>query len=180
MPFVQELPLWLEPVDARFWRLVYPLVYRGARGDVITVPAGWFTDLATVPRAFTPYVPRYGDYTLAAIVHDYLCDKKKAGQPVPGYESWADIDGIFRRILREQGVPLPRREAMWAGVRAASFLQDISGAEFGRWLLVALTAGPLYGLGALLTSPVLVIDWLLQAPFRHDTPRYDEELGGFR
>ncbi len=38
--------------SAELWRLVDCMDYQGAR-EIITVPAGFVTDFATVPRAFT-------------------------------------------------------------------------------------------------------------------------------
>ena len=45
------------------------------------------------------------------MLHDWLLDKEKP--PV----SRIDADGIFRRALRELGVPFLRRWIMWAAVR---------------------------------------------------------------
>lgn len=40
--------------------------------DVISVPAGFVTDLATVPCIFWSVMPPDGKYAKAAIIHDYL------------------------------------------------------------------------------------------------------------
>lgn len=94
--------------DDDTWELEHPLIYRGSV-DTFCVPAGFVTDFASVPRIAVWLIPRFGRYTPAAIVHDYLCQNL----PIPP----ADVDGVFRRIMREQGVPPIRRWLMWTGVR---------------------------------------------------------------
>jgi hypothetical protein len=77
------------------------------------VPVHKRTDFASVPRAFVWFIPRYGRYTKAAILHDYLCSVA-----VPaGRIGRIDADGIFRQAMRELGVPFLRRWIMWAAVR---------------------------------------------------------------
>jgi Protein of unknown function (DUF1353) len=94
------------------WQLVYPLRYVGAV-DTFEVPAGYRTDFASVPRIAVWLIPRFGRWTAAAILHDYLItDALPAGLLTP-----VDVDGLFRRILREEGVPPVKRYLMWAGVR---------------------------------------------------------------
>jgi hypothetical protein len=95
-----------------WWEVVEPLVYRGQR-DTFVVPAGFRTDFASVPRVAVWLIPRFGRYTLAAVLHDWLVTEGIAG----GAVSSRDADGLFRRVLRELGVPPVRRWLMWTGVR---------------------------------------------------------------
>jgi hypothetical protein len=104
--------LVVRRVDADRWALVDDLVYRG-RWERFLVPAGFRTDFASVPRVVTWLVPRFGAYTLAAILHDWLCSEGIRSGAVTS----RDADGIFRRVMRESGVPVLRRWMMWAGVR---------------------------------------------------------------
>jgi hypothetical protein len=104
--------LTVRSVDADTWALVDALVYRG-RSQRFDVPAGFHTDFATVPRVVSWLVPRFGTYTLAAILHDWLCTEGISSGAVTS----RDADGIFRRVMRESGVPVLRRWLMWAGVR---------------------------------------------------------------
>ncbi len=111
MPF-EPGSLVVRRVDADRWALVDDLVYRG-RWERFLVPAGFRTDFASVPRVVTWLVPRFGAYTLAAILHDWLCSEGIRSGAVTS----RDADGIFRRVMRESGVPVLRRWMMWAGVR---------------------------------------------------------------
>jgi hypothetical protein len=99
--------------DGDYWQLIRPLVYTGAR-DTWTVPAGFRTDLASVPRLLTWLVPKAGVHNRAAVVHDYLCRRPDV--------SFRDADGVLRRISRELGVSPQRRWLMWAGVRVPHLL----------------------------------------------------------
>jgi hypothetical protein len=94
------------------WEVVAPLVYHGNR-DTFVVPAGFLTDFASVPRVVVWLFPRYGRYTLAAVLHDWLTTVGLS----TGAIGSRDADGIFRRVMAELHVPPVRRWLMWAGVR---------------------------------------------------------------
>jgi hypothetical protein len=112
MPFEPSADVVVRRLDDEFWAVELPLVYRGRR-DEFTVPAGFRTDFASVPRVAVWLIPRFGRYTPAAILHDWLCTVGIATGQVTSREA----DGLFRRIMRESGVPVLRRWLMWAGVR---------------------------------------------------------------
>ena len=76
----------------------------------VTVPAGFRTDFASVPRILWPIFPPYGQYTRAAILHDYLCEQR-------GKCSRFLADAIFREAMRQLKVPVCRRVAMYYAVR---------------------------------------------------------------
>ncbi|TFV91422.1 DUF1353 domain-containing protein [Blastococcus sp. CT_GayMR16] len=104
----------------------------GSGGDVITIPGGFTTDLASVPRLFWALIPPQGAYESAAVLHDYLCAQlaeQYAGTYRVDIDAWTpergwpqrisarDTDGLFRRVMREAGVPFLIRWVMWVGVR---------------------------------------------------------------
>ena len=116
MPFAPEGKyggrVVVTPIDADRWRLLEPICYLG-EVDKFLVPEGYVTDFASVPRVVISLVPKYGRYTAAAILHDYLLtDALKSGRVNSN-----DADGLFRRALRELGVPPVKRWLMWTGVR---------------------------------------------------------------
>lgn len=90
-------------------------------GDVITVPAGYCTDFATVPRPLWSILPPVGRYGKAAVIHDYLCDTEER----PRKES----DMIFREAMEVLNVTPWKITIMYLGVR----LWSIS-APFRQWL----------------------------------------------
>jgi hypothetical protein len=111
VPF-DSLEVTVRRKDDERWTVVGDLVYRG-KEDVFVVPDGTPTDFATVPRAVVWLLPRFGRYTLPAILHDWLCTDGIATGVVTSREA----DGIFRRAMRELDVPVVRRWLMWTGVR---------------------------------------------------------------
>lgn len=113
MPFIGRLPALMPGDDGVTFRLTADLIYQGAT-EGVSVPAGYVTDLASVPRPVQWLVPRAGLYNWAAVVHDYLCTCLEVGRPV---FSSVDTDGTFRRIMRELSVGVILRWLMWAGVR---------------------------------------------------------------
>jgi hypothetical protein len=117
MPFLDE-DVMVRRLDAERWVLVRSVVYRG-NVDTFTVPEGFVTDFASVPRVAVWLIPRFGRYTPAAILHDWLC-----GPGVrDGLISSVDADGVFRRVMRELDVPTVQRWLMWAGVRWSALTQ---------------------------------------------------------
>ena len=61
--------------DGRTWVLRKDFSYDVGKensGETITVPSGFITDFASVPRLLWGIFPRWGKYGNAAVVHDYL------------------------------------------------------------------------------------------------------------
>jgi len=140
------------------WRLLEPMVYHGAR-ESWTIPAGFVSDFASVPRAFVWLIPTYGDYTPAALLHDWFWELDRAGaSPI----SIADADGLFRRCLREAGVSWPKRWAMWAAVRAGSFMRGASAADWVRWIVVVVPAVAFLAIPAAVVQLWIVAAWLVE------------------
>lgn len=103
-------PLVVRVIDDAQSELVKPLVYRSAHlARVVTVPAGFRTDFASVPRAPFAYWLTGGAARLASVVHDYLL--------VQGFQR-ATADAVFLEAMRASAVPWWRRVLMWSGVRA--------------------------------------------------------------
>ena len=92
------------------WVLLAPLVYESdVAGRVITVPAGFPTDLASVPRLPVIYSLCGNVARRAAVLHDYLYTS--------GRESRSMADAVFKEASAVIGVPALVRWLMWAGVR---------------------------------------------------------------
>jgi hypothetical protein len=159
----------VEELTDKQWTVLAPLEYAGQE-DRYTVPVGQTTDFASVPRIFAWFVPSYGRYTKAAILHDYLWRELA----VDGKIEWIDADGLLRRAMRELGVPFLQRWVMWAAVRWAALFKPrgLAGAwrETPRMLLVTLLALPIVlPPAALIVAALLVyhaIEWIAWVPLR--------------
>lgn len=102
--------LVLKHVGRRHWRLTQPIRCTWVGGEV-EVPAGFQTDLASVPRPFRSLISVVGDWNRPAVIHDWLyCTR-----PV----KWTrrDADRLFLACLRAEGVWSVKRALMYAGVR---------------------------------------------------------------
>lgn len=75
----------------------------------ITVPAGFVTDGASVPRLFWNIVPPYGRYLVAAIVHDYMYETAH------NYKGYADA--VFLLNMERAGVKKWKRIVMYYAVK---------------------------------------------------------------
>ena len=118
-------PVVLEMLDHYKWRLVEQFEYhtehicdglpvREVDGSmyvvqIINVPRGYVTDLASVPRALWTIFPPHGRYAKAAIVHDYLYSN------AIGSKRWADQ--VFFEAMGVLGVPQWRKCVMYWAVR---------------------------------------------------------------
>jgi hypothetical protein len=86
--------------------LAYPV---GASGMVIVVPAGFVTDFASTPWFLWTGLPPRGQYSKAAIVHDYLYWTQDC--------SPAQADNIFSIAMQESNVDGAERFVIFQGVR---------------------------------------------------------------
>lgn len=105
-------PADLRLLDRYQWQLLAGFDYHV--GDypseqIIHVPEGTVTDLASVPRVLWFIFPPHGKYAKAAIVHDYLY-----AQAI-GTKAWADL--VFLEAMEVLGVPRTRRRLMYWAVR---------------------------------------------------------------
>ena len=174
MPFVPG-SLTVRRVGPYTWALVDDLVYQG-RKQRFVVPAGFRTDFASVPRVVTWLVPRFGAYTLAAILHDWLVTEGLR----TGVVSPNDADGIFRRVMRESGVPVIRRWLMWAGVRWGALSNPRRRAGWWRSapgvLVISAVAAPLVVPPGLLILPGLLVYSVAERLVSLVAPTREEEL----
>lgn len=111
MPFLSELVL--KPAKGDEWELVKPLRYQiGSR--IIEVPEGFVCDLASIPAVARILFPVNGEWTEAAVIHDWLYDQQIGKRK--------EADQIFLQAMKELGVSWWRRRAMYAAVRAGGWI----------------------------------------------------------
>jgi hypothetical protein len=141
VPFV---PVWVGLREAGEehpygWLMTETLTWSGTFRHAprsLEVPASstqpFLTDLASVPRILTWLIPRYGKYTKAAVVHDYLCQhfshapaSDDAEHPLLPLVDRSDADEMFRLLMHDLGVPPLRRALMWSAVSWATIITSL-------------------------------------------------------
>lgn len=116
MPF--NAPLLITPAGggkyATCKSFSFDVGFKGS-GLTVTVPQGYLTDLASIPRPFwwllQPFDPQYA---AAAVLHDFLLSWQSIdGDPF----DHATADAIFYEAMRILGVPLWKAVLMYLAVR---------------------------------------------------------------
>lgn len=110
-----ETDLKVEPLpDGLRWRTLEPLTYECDTGEHITVPAGTVTDFASVPRVLWNIIPPIGPYVRAAVIHDYLYARHRAGDDSRERD---EVDSIFFEAMVDSGMAAWKARVLWLGVR---------------------------------------------------------------
>ena len=97
------------------WSLIVPLVYESELTQkTYTIPTGFITDFASVPRI--PFLfDMFGDSAHeAATLHDWLYGT--------GTEPRAIADRLFLEAMTSTGIPTFRQHAMYCAVRAFGWM----------------------------------------------------------
>lgn len=93
----------VTPLLGNKYKLLKPLTYKD-----VTVPAGYRTNGADIPRIFWFLLPpNKSDYLPAVIVHDYICD----------LEDYVKADKYFDEILRDLNVNKTDRKRLVVSVK---------------------------------------------------------------
>lgn len=74
----------------------------------VSVPAGFVTDFASIPRALWTALPRDGDYVWAAVVHDYLYWYQTTTKDI--------ADDVLKAAMVDFRIPTAQRFAIYEGV----------------------------------------------------------------
>ena len=72
--FTESLVVTPRP-NGRTWIVLSDFGYEVGElgsGDIITVAIGFHTDFASIPRLLWVFLPRWGTYGNAAVIHDWL------------------------------------------------------------------------------------------------------------
>lgn len=107
-------PLDLRAHDSGEWVVLNPIMYCSQAGRTYGIPAGFITDLASIPAILRPLFNPNDDGRKAAVLHDSrYCIK---------HGTRKDADDLFLEALERCGVGFLRRWAMYAGVRAGGWV----------------------------------------------------------
>lgn len=112
---VERFPdeLHLVKLNGRNWRVVADYRYRSPALGTITVPAGFETDLASVPWWARCWIAAAGDLAKPAVVHDWLYDARTSER----WMSRTTADRAFREAMRVRGVSRFLRTVIYLAVR---------------------------------------------------------------
>jgi len=97
---------------SRLFRLEQDFRYFSPKYGLITVPAGFVTDGASIPAVFWNILYPFGPYFGSALVHDFLYDKN-----CPLYFERSECDDIFLEGMAILEVPWLTRRLMHCAVR---------------------------------------------------------------
>lgn len=104
-----------EKVEDSTWMIVTPLIYSSdILDDVITVPADFETDFASVPRLPLAFLLTGDSAHAAAVVHDWLYEKQQYTRAI--------CDLVFEEACVAAGEPKWRATLMWIGVRLGGWI----------------------------------------------------------
>ena len=111
----------VEAIGGGRWRLLAPLTYTRSGGTVITVPVGFVTDFASIPRALWWLYPPHGDtYGAGAVIHDFMYATQRWRDETEFSRQYADQ--TFLEAMRDLGAWWLRRTLMYSGVRTGAWL----------------------------------------------------------
>lgn len=102
-------PRTIAFLDGQNFALTEPMTFViGSSGKSVTVPAGFVTDYASVPRSLQWMIGKQGRYSRATVLHDFLywtqiCSRKQS-------------DNLLWIMMAQSGVPGTQRSTITDGV----------------------------------------------------------------
>ena len=115
--FLTELDCHLKATCENIWILDSSLIYESDIVGPVSVPAGFETDLASVPRLIVIYELWGNRCHREAVIHDYLYRIDSVPQA-----SKLQADRTFLEAMKVLGKPFYIRWFMFAGVAAFAWM----------------------------------------------------------
>lgn len=112
--FLSILKLIPSAADEESWVLAEQFSYQ-YKEKVITVPAGYVTNLASTPRVIWNIIPPFGYYSKGAVIHDWLYSN--TGDLPDLKYTRKDADEIFYSAMIESGVNRFKAKMIYSAVR---------------------------------------------------------------
>lgn len=110
-----KTPLRFEDGGGLPFTVYEPLVYDSdVLKRLLTVPAGFKTDLASIPRILWNILPPFGKYDAAAVLHDLLYQH--------GGVTRDQADNVLYEAMHVSGVNFWQRWTIFRGVRFGGWM----------------------------------------------------------
>jgi hypothetical protein len=106
-------PLHMVPLPGRRWQILADFVYESPKHGTITVPAGFITDLNSIPRPLW-WVSTPADFPHTGVLHDFVYATHRLSR--------ADADHLYREALDAEGAHKFRRVTRWLTLRAFGWM----------------------------------------------------------
>lgn len=96
---------YMEEVEKEtLWELKEEIIIKTSKGLYVTIPVGFQTDFASVPKIFWSIISSIGKYNLASVIHDYfytthLLDRKSADEEFLRWMTFIDPKRQIRNKL---------------------------------------------------------------------------------
>lgn len=97
-------------------RLLEPMFTPNYGSTTYIIPAGFESDLATVPRPLWHIFPPFGKYARAAVIHDYCYFKLRERM------TRKEADQLFLDVMKRDGVGRVTRYCMYSAVRCFAWV----------------------------------------------------------
>lgn len=103
-------------------KLLSRLTYTTVDGWAITVPAGFVTDFASIPRPLWVVIPPRGKYNRPAIIHDWLYQRAPFDPTTNRRVTQARADSILREACENCDDRFTQRWTIYLGLRVGGFV----------------------------------------------------------
>lgn len=118
MPFLTNPGM--QTYQQKKWKLLESLDFGTNDGHLIRVPAGFITDLASIPVPLNLFIRKAGFHRQAAVLHDWLY--ANTGLIRGRILSRLGCDDLFLEAMESSGVGYIKRYSMYWGVRSGGWV----------------------------------------------------------
>ena len=99
--------------DGTYWYLLEDFIWESKSGELITIPKGFVTDFASIPRPLWMWLPKWAKYGPASVVHDFLYWEQNLSR--------LQADQIMLEAMQDLKVSPPIRTLIYAALRLAGW-----------------------------------------------------------
>lgn len=105
-----------------WWRVLEPVMCEDRDGCVYTIPAGFVSNFASVPRPLYLFFAPHGTSAIPSVKHDFRYIHLVGIERRGFWQARKAADWQYRLDLLAEGMSRPGAWLMWIGVRAFGWL----------------------------------------------------------